>query len=191
MSYAVMFPTTTANGKGFGSPKKTQDSPSKNMLYQARTILTHAPELQAEVLSKVIGLNAAYDIAKERKDETEKLTKDADEKADRLAVIQNADVELYNQVVKGTISIETATAELAQRESLREQGVKVSLASYAKFIDHSLSFAHSPDAIKFMKDINEARENEWAFTFAPRKEIINSFELLVEKLPLYIEALKK
>ena len=65
MSYAVMFPLkgNTVEGKNNRLPEVT--SSENKMLSQARTILNHRPDSVPEVLSKSIGLNEAYELAKE------------------------------------------------------------------------------------------------------------------------------
>jgi len=56
MAYAFMFPVASPNGKGFGSPENTQ-TPSKQLLNKARTVLSHSDEhaYTSDIIANFLG----------------------------------------------------------------------------------------------------------------------------------------
>ena len=194
MSYAVMFPLSEVGrnqhsekeGLPGGSPK-----PSEKNLSYARTILKYKPELQAEVLSKVIGLNAAYDSAMERKREQEELTEESDSKSVRMAELQNTDEKLYDLVVEGAISLNSAETEINERVELHIQEVRNTMKLYETFV-MSCHVIYSDHMLNDLLDaLKEAPEHGIRGLPLPNKDVLKHLKAANITLPKLIEELEK
>lgn len=116
---AMLYPDpATLKRIGSGS-LETKDQISGGYVSKARTILRWAPELADVVLAGAIGLDAAYETAKQRK-------LDAEAPQIRLATLRAADPDLADKVVEGDVDLadaEAASTARRKRERESRQGV--------------------------------------------------------------------
>ena len=187
MSYAVMFPDTYIKSL----PQVNINKPHFKLLSQARTILKYKPELQAEVLSKVKSLNVAYDSAMERKREQEELTEESDSKSVRMAELQNTDEKLYDLVVEGAISLNSAETEINERVELHIQEVRNTMKLYETFV-MSCHVIYSDHMLNDLLDaLKEAPEHGIRGLPLPNKDVLKHLKAANITLPKLIEELEK
>jgi hypothetical protein len=79
---------------------------------QAATVVEHAPDLVDAVIAGAMGLDKAYEVARQRKTE-------ADSVESQLARLRAEDSDLADRVVEGELSLKGAWAELGERQKKR------------------------------------------------------------------------
>jgi len=113
MAYAITFPVAVIgkNQHSEGYPEDTPDNaPSKQMLTKARKILTFAPQLKEEVLCGALGLNAAYEKARDAECDNSIEEKKRDEKAGQMEYYRTHEPDLFDRINTGSITLAEANA---------------------------------------------------------------------------------
>ncbi len=124
MAYAVMFPETTKLKRKL--PQVTSDKPSTKALSYCRKVLMYAPQLQEEVLCGAIGLNAAYDIARDAECEDEIKQKRIKEKAGQMEYYKTNKPDLFDRINAGSITLVEANA-IHKEEQAAKQMINLSV----------------------------------------------------------------
>lgn len=192
MSYAVMFPEKSRAGRGNKLfSEKTINQPSRVMLSQARTILKYSPDLKIAVLSKTIGLNAAYDIATKAKFIKEEKDKEVREKADNMVYLENEYPKLYEQICNEKLTVSEALEEVEQLKRIEIAGIKLTLESYTAIVMHGMMLKGDNSVKELMRCIEIGdRENYFTFTMG-RSEVVGILTSMNETLPKLIQELEK
>lgn len=88
---------------------------NRGRLFQAEDVVRYTPELAREVMAGTLGLDAAYETAKRVKADAMTREEAAKQRERELANLRREAPELADLVVEGTLTLEGAKAELAQR----------------------------------------------------------------------------
>ncbi len=108
MAMAIIHPEPEKGGRGKKS-SVTEGFISSERLSLARTLIAHAADLADNVLAGTTSLDAAYEVARERKNA-------AASKQAQIDKLRESHPELADKVVEGELTLEGARAEATERD---------------------------------------------------------------------------